>query len=273
MLRRDMGRISELRQTAQRRTTNIYDTLFTRRVSIYVTLVLGSLGVSANAVSAANVLVAIGACCLIGLGSGWQLLLGVGLVHLFAVLDSVDGELARLRRRFTLQGLFLEDLAAYTMIPGFFLAIGAYLQNSRGLTWPLVAVVAVIAVGRNGMQVARRAMLKSIATRRPVTMRTVTGEAREASSARRFVEKQLLHYTNIWVVLSTLVVIEVVAEPKTPLVLYALVTYLALVMLKEAAVIAVYAATDALDRELLGIYERARTIPSEAVSGTDLAGD
>jgi hypothetical protein len=268
-----MGRIAELRTKAQRKTSNIYDTLFTRRVSIYITALLHPLGVSANVVSAVCFLAAITACCLLGFGTTRaQILGGVACVHLVAVLDSVDGELARLTRRFSLQGLFLEDLVAYTMIPGIFLAIGGYLYHSSDLVWPLGLAVVVAVFGRNAMQVARRAILKSIATRRPVAQMDAAPSASK-TGVRAFVEKHLLNYTNVWVTLTTLVVIELFARPKIPIVLYAFCFYAAAVLLKELIAIVMFAATGALDRELDHVYERARQLPSEPVSGVDLAGD
>lgn len=265
-----MGDIAELRRRAQRTTSNLYDTFFTRRVSIYLTALLYPLGVSANAVSAVNVLVGLLACNLIAFGSGEILFIGIACVHLFAVLDSVDGELARLRRTFSVQGLFLEDLAAYTMINGVFLAVGVYLGRSMDCWWPLVLAVIVVAFGRNAMQVARRALLKSIATRRPVAP-DLRGAGPDvgASGLRRFVEKQLLHYTNVWIVLTTAIVIEQVAGLR--FVIYPFMGYALLVLLKELVVIAVYLRSDSLDRELAAIYRDASTLPTDPVDGADLA--
>ncbi len=270
-----MGLITELRARAQRRTSNVYDTLFTRRVSIYITALLAPLGVSANAVSGVNVLVGTAACALIALAEPPWLYVGIALVHLFAVLDSVDGELARLRERYTLQGLYLEDLAAYTMINGMFLAVGCYVHRTQDVMWPLVLAVLIAAFGRNAMQVARRALLKSIMTRRPIRAEVAAiAGASSPSRLREFVEKQLLHYTNVWLVLTTLILVEQLGGfQERRLVLLALTGYLVLVALKELAVIATHVRTAALDRELHQIYERTRTVPTTPVSGADLAGD
>lgn len=274
-----MGTIADLRERVQRRTSNLYDTWFTRRVSIYVTALLSPLGISANTVSALNCLVAIAACALIGLGRGWQVFVGIGLVHLFAVLDSVDGELARLRQRFSMQGLFLEDLAAYTMINGMFLAVAGYVFQTLDLVWPLLIAVATVAFGRNAMQVSRRAILKSVATRRPIATevlnRTSDVRPRPATSKlRAFVEHHLLHYTNVWITLTTLIVVEQLAElQEYRLVLIAACFYMCAVLLKEAAVIATYLFTESLEKQVLDVYERARALPSGPVSGKALAGD
>ncbi len=270
-----MGTIADLRRRAQRRTDNLYDTLFTRRVSIYVTAVCYALGLSANAVSMLNVVVGLTACVLIALGTGWQIAVGIALVHLFAVLDSVDGELARLRQRFSLAGLFLEDLAAYTMINGMFLAVGWYVQRTTGCAWPFVLAIIVVAIGRNAMQVARRAVMKSIATRRPLSADALARHrertAGAPSSTRRLAER-VLHYTNVWLVMTTMIALEELGVT-AHLVMYTVYVYGTLVLVKEAAVIATYLFTDGLDRMLLDVYDRAGTLPTDPVPGVDLAGD
>jgi hypothetical protein len=161
------GRIRDLRSRAQRKTSNLYDTLVTRRVSIYVTALLLPLGVAPNAVSLLNTVLGLGAWALIGFNV--VPLAGVLLIHVYAVLDSVDGELARLTRRFSLKGLFLEDHSAYMMISGYWLAIGFYLWRTTGTLWLLPACVALIAFGRHAMPAARRALVKSIETGRPLS--------------------------------------------------------------------------------------------------------
>lgn len=274
-----MGRIAELRRQAQRRTSNVYDTWFTRRVSIYITAVLYPFGVSANAVSGFSWFVTLASCAMIGLGAGWQVYAGVAGVHLFAVLDSVDGELARLRKTFSLKGLFLEDLCAFTMINGMFLALGGYLARTTGELWPLALAVVTVAFGRNAMQVARRAVLKSVATRRPVVAEASrSGEIVRApavlASVRGFVEHHLLHFTNMWIITTTLILIEEVGGyHHVHLVLYAFCFFAAAVLLKELAAIATFVFTGALERQCLDVYESARTLPTEPVDGLDLAGD
>ncbi|MGE0396380.1 MAG: CDP-alcohol phosphatidyltransferase family protein [Kofleriaceae bacterium] len=269
-----MGFIQDLRARVQRKTSNIYDTLFTRRVSIYVTAACFTFGVSANMISALNCLVGLAACALIGFGDGWLVLGGIALVHVFAVLDSVDGELARLREKYTIVGLFLEDLAAFTMINGMFLAVGAYLHRTSGRLWPLLVAVVLVAFGRNAMQVARRAMFKSVRTARPIDPAVVAAHAalpKQPSSAIRTLGERLLHYTNVWLVLTSAILVEQLTE--ISIVAYAFALYATAVLLKEAAVIATYSFTNALEHELLDLYHRARSLPTDPVSGDTLAGD
>lgn len=252
-----MGRIADLRVRAQRHTRNVYDELFTRRVSIYITAVLYPLGVSANAVSGFSCLVAVAACTLIGVGHGWQVLLGVAGVHLFAVLDSVDGELARLHQRFTIKGLFLEDLCAFTMINGMFLALGGYLVRTTGAVWPLALCVLTVAFGRNAMQVARRAVLASVAGKRRIegTLRP----AAPRSGLRYVVENILLHFTNMWIITTSLVLVEELGGlHHLHLVEIALCFFCGIVLLKELAVVATFLVSDSLEQQVLEVYEQAK---------------
>jgi phosphatidylglycerophosphate synthase len=248
-------RIVDLREQIQRKTGNLYDTYFTRRISIYVTMAAFALGISANAISALNWFVAIIACLLIGTKTGTWLYIGIACVHLHAVLDSVDGELARLRQRFTIQGLFLEDLCAFTMINGMFLAIGAYVARTQWALWPVVLAVAVVAFGRNAMQVGRRAIIASIASKRKPPMRSAAGP-QTLLGLRAFFENTVLHFTNMWVVCTTLIVVEQFTHPR--LVMYVYLFFASAVLLKELAVIATYTITDELERQVADLREQAR---------------
>jgi phosphatidylglycerophosphate synthase len=278
-----MSSIRELRAQVQRRTSNVYDTLFTRRVSIYVTFVLDRMGVGANAVSAFNLVVGLAACGLIGFAGGPGLIAGVALVHVYAVLDSVDGELARLRKTFSLKGLFLEDLSAYAMINGFQLAIGCYLWRTQGVVWPAAVAIAMAAFGRNAMPVARRAILKSILTGRPVSRTVVeryqgpvpaTTAPSRLGRMRALVQEHVLHYTYIWIVTSSLVIVEEACDlHRARMALAAFVFFSTGLVAKELAVLARYLLTDALEVESLRIYQQARELPAEQADGMRMVGD
>jgi phosphatidylglycerophosphate synthase len=259
-----VGRIAELRRTVQRKSSNLYDTLFTRRVSIYLTAALAPTRVTANQVSAFAALVGLGACALIAFGAPAGQLGGVALIHLYAVLDSVDGELARLRKSFTLRGLFIEDLSAYAMINGFNLAVAWYLRRAGHGDWPLAAAVALAAFGRNAMPVARRVILNAIAAGRKPTV--VPRAARPPGRLRAFVEEQLLYQTNIWVVVSTLIVVEIVlGRPAGVVPVFALA--IGGLLLKELAVVAHLVRGEALERQLADATARAAAAGSGQGTG------
>jgi hypothetical protein len=267
------GRIRELRSRAQRKTGNLYDSLFTRRVSIYVTSLLYPLGVTPNAVSLINTALGLAAWALIGLDV--LPLAGVLLIHVYAVLDSVDGELARLTRRFSLKGLFLEDHSAYLMISGYWLAIGLYLWRTTGTLWFLMASVALVTFARHAMPAARRALIKSIETGRPLDGEgsDLPAAPAELAGLARFVFIDVLHPTNVWVVTTSVLAIERLWVGSHIGLLAVASAYLALSVAKELAILFRFLTTDSLDRWLSHLYSRASGIPQGEVDAFSLAGD
>jgi hypothetical protein len=242
--------IAELRRTIQKRTGNLYDTLFTRRVSIYLTAALAPTGITANQVSVLAALVGAAACALVAFGTPPMQIAGALMIHLHLVLDSVDGELARLRKTFTLRGLFIEDHTAYTMINAVFLSVAWYLRRNGHGDWPVLAAVVLAAFGRNAMPVARRVILNLVAVGRPP--RVAPSEPRPPGGLRHLVEEQLLYSTNIWVVLSLLIIVEAATGRRAGVVLvfaYAVGGWL----LKEAAIVAHLVRGETLERQLADV--------------------
>ena len=267
-----MKRIRELR-LSQRRTGNLYDTLFTRRVSVYVTAALLPLGITPNAVSLLNILVGMTAWVLIGTAT--YPLVGVLLIHAYAVLDSVDGELARLTRRYSLQGLFLEDHSAYLMINGYWIAIGAYLSQAFVSVWPFLACVGLVAFGRQAMPASRRALVKSIETGRPIDGRgsKAAGDPTELAGLARFVSLDVLHPTNMWVVTTTVLAIELLWIGSHISLLAVASGYVALSAVKELAIFFRFVTTDSLDLWLSHLYMKASEGPRGETDPFALAGD
>jgi phosphatidylglycerophosphate synthase len=261
-----VSQISDLRVRVQRRTLNIYDTVFTRRVSIYLTIVLARLGATPNGVSIAGAIVGGSACVFMALGSQLGVMLGVVLLHLYAVLDSVDGELARLTQRFSLVGLFIEDLSAYVMINAFNLAVGWRLYADGHLVWPLLGAIVIAAFGRNVMPVARRALIKSIVTRRPPTRPPSSGAPTPRSSVREFLHENVVHVTNQWMIVSALLALWVYQRVPTQVVAVAFGATLVLFALREVVALTLMIRGDRLERELATIYAAA-TEPSELDGG------
>jgi 1L-myo-inositol 1-phosphate cytidylyltransferase / CDP-L-myo-inositol myo-inositolphosphotransferase len=83
-----------------------------RRLSGPVSLVLVRLGVSPNAATVTTFLLAVVAAAVLGLGSVWTVALIAGgvLVQLAAVVDGVDGEIARASLRSSPRGGFLDTV-------------------------------------------------------------------------------------------------------------------------------------------------------------------
>ncbi len=253
-----MSRIDDLRRRVQKKTSNVYDTLFTRRVSIYLTALLAPTKVTANHVSVVGAVVGLCACALIALGAPAAQVAGIALVHLYAVLDSVDGELARLRQTFSLKGLFIEDLSAYTMINAMNLAFAWVLHRDGHGVWPIVLAVAVAAFGRNAMPVARRAMMKSIESgRTPPAIAPAADRPEGGSRVRAFIEEHVLHLTNIWVILTSFLLVEIVTGWRAGLVACAFAFFMAGLLAKEAAVVVHLSRGDNLERARRELEEQA----------------
>jgi phosphatidylglycerophosphate synthase len=272
-----VGTIAELRRKIQRKTANVYDTIFTRRVSIYITAAVAPLGVKPNQVSVIAVLVGLAACGLIALGSRTELLVGAALVHLYAVLDSVDGELARLTKNYSLKGLFIEDLSSYLMLNGVNLAIASYLYRTQGVLLPLWLAAFIAAFAHNAMPAARRSLLKSVMTRRPMGLRAgpAAGAPRRSTwmrAARLVIKDNLFHLMTIWATLATVLLVEVLASLRGP-VLYAFYFFATGLVLKEVAIYVYLLRGGALEGELRKIYDAAATLPhpESHVDGRDLA--
>ena len=247
-----------LKGSVQRRTNHPYDTYFTRRVSIVITSALVRLGARANQVSVAGILVGLSSCALLAFGQGiGAVAAGAVLTHFYAVLDSVDGELARSRKEFTLRGLFLEDLSAFYVMAAFPIAIGwrAFAADLGSLL--LVLALAYGAFGRNAIAAARRGIMKSIQTHRPST------PVRHARSLveprlRSAIDGHILNQTNVRAAVSTVLVIEV-ALGRQPLITSVVMTAATIgFLLREAGVIASLLRPGALEAMLTQIYDDAR---------------
>jgi phosphatidylglycerophosphate synthase len=239
----------------------VYDIAFTRRVSIYITVALARFKVTPNQVSALGALVGAASCALMAIGSPIQLLVGVALLHLYAVLDSVDGELARMTRTFSLVGLFVEDLSAYLMINAFNLAVAWRLYSDGALVWPLVGAVGIAAFGRNVMPVARRALLKSIMTRRPPQPGRTAATTVSRSRVREFIHENAVHVTNHWMLVSTLLVLSVYDLISTAITAFVFGLVIGLFACREMVALVVMLRQDRLERELSAIYAAASQPP------------
>lgn len=231
-------RVSEVRRLAQRRTSSLYDTWFTRNVSVWITAGLAPFGVSPNTVSLVNFMVGVGACVLIAFGnSAFAVLTGVSLVHFYAVLDSVDGELARLLDRRSLRGMFLEDWSAYGMIAGFPVAVALYLQGA-GASPVAVGVAVVYAVtGRNVMPAVRRAIAQSSeAQPQRTTVAASGGRPVRVGGWLGSVERRLLDHTNIRLVLTVLILVHLGAPDLRAPLEFAFYGYMTALFLREAGI-------------------------------------
>jgi phosphatidylglycerophosphate synthase len=257
-------RIAELRRRVQPPTNNVYDTVFTRRFSILVTAALAPLGTTANQVTVANLLVGFAACLLIAFTDNQGVVAGVILLHVYAILDSVDGELARLRRQFSLKGLYLEDLSAFFMIVGFPLAVGVHIHRAGSGPEPLVLAILYAAFGRNSMAVARRAILRSVRTKRPVESSSARQEMPSyIGTIRRVMDEHLLNHTNIRLAVSTAFLVEVLAGGPVTVTTWLMSAVLIGLLAREAAAILYLLRGHRLDTLLAEVYEDAKIVHTD----------
>lgn len=87
---------------------NIYSRFIYRKLSPYVTCLFIRLGISASATTWLSVAMAFIGCFLISFSDVRLTLIGLGFIHLWYLLDHVDGEIARLTKTATVEGKYLD---------------------------------------------------------------------------------------------------------------------------------------------------------------------
>lgn len=127
-----------LLQTCRRPYDGIGDKYVIRAFSLRATGVLAKLGVTPNQVTFANIGVGLAACVLAMRGGTTDFLLAGVLMFLQVVLDSSDGELARIRYMHSRFGMFLDN-GSDDVIDNLFIAA---LGIGIGGPWLVVGVVA-----------------------------------------------------------------------------------------------------------------------------------
>jgi phosphatidylglycerophosphate synthase len=136
-----------------------------RPTALRITRVIAPWGISANAVTLAAWLIAFcgAAACCRGTPGGW--LLGAGLLQIWYLLDHVDGQLARLRRTESLDGVALDYLMHHVVLMVVPLGLGLGLIW-RGLdpTWMLLAIAWMLAllIGQLGADVRYKAFIQRL---------------------------------------------------------------------------------------------------------------
>lgn len=117
------------------------DALINWRFSMRITRVLArrSLGVTPNHVTIVSIVVGLLACWLASRGTWEGLALGGVLLQVQSILDSVDGELARLRYQYSKLGQWLDNLTDDLVDNLFILAVG---YGIGGVWWWLAIAAA-----------------------------------------------------------------------------------------------------------------------------------
>lgn len=102
-----------------------YSRLVGRKLSIYCTWIFLHLGWSPNQVTFLSLLFAFIGCYLISIPNLWSLILGVVLFNIYIILDSSDGEIARIKKQTSILGKYLDRV--------FHVFIYIFLYNSLGI--------------------------------------------------------------------------------------------------------------------------------------------
>ncbi len=128
-----------------------YAKIVTHRVTPYVVYFCHKGGVTPNQVTFASLVVGFVACFLFAVPDLWSMLAGALTLELYYVLDSVDGQLARIGGRSSKSGAFFDILGNYLVHPLIFVAIGygqsAYSGDSHPLLWGAFAGLGYLWLG------------------------------------------------------------------------------------------------------------------------------
>ena len=109
--------------------------LIIRKLSFVFTYIFINLGFSPNAVSVLSIFVAIAGCVCLCVPNTVCLILGIFLINFWLLLDCVDGNIARCRKRKTVFGEFVDDIGGYYIEALVYLAIGVCAFEMGGVVF------------------------------------------------------------------------------------------------------------------------------------------
>jgi phosphatidylglycerophosphate synthase len=139
--------ISELRRICQAPRKDIdtlHAKLICRPISIYITILLLKLGVSANTATFIFLLIGLVASFLFLYYSPLIYFIGALLLQFWYIFDHIDGEIARYTNTTSKTGGYFDQLVHYVVHPLIFISIGLGLYKSLG---NILAVIAGIYAG------------------------------------------------------------------------------------------------------------------------------
>ena len=121
--------------------------LWVRRVSFLFTYLFINLGFSPNGVSVLSIFVAVFSFVCFAIPTNSTLICAIIGINFWLVLDCVDGNIARCRKRKTVYGEFVDDIGGYYVVAFVYLAISirAYYMNGclSGLSHWIIVIGAV----------------------------------------------------------------------------------------------------------------------------------
>jgi phosphatidylglycerophosphate synthase len=114
-----------------------------RKISIYITWVFLHTNITANQVTVLSILLVILGTVLLGFPSPVIALCGVLTYLMYHLMDKVDGEIARYYQKFSITGVYLDELGHNLAFAGIFVGLGLHLawQSTDGRIYILGAAM------------------------------------------------------------------------------------------------------------------------------------
>lgn len=193
-----------------------YAKAVTHRITPYVVYYCHRAGLTPNHVTFASLLVGFIACLFFASPDPWSALGGALALELYYVLDSVDGQLARLSGRASKSGAFFDVLGNYIVHPLVFTAIGygqsVHAQSLHPLFLGSVAGVAYLWLGVM-WEVRGNALLQSLKKggMRPEPAASPAGASARGTGRRIFsIAHKICTYPTVMNVITVTAVLQLV---------------------------------------------------------------
>ena len=125
--------MQEIRSSLSEKKANIetvWGRLFLRRFSYWLTYPVINMGCSANMVSLMSCFVAVIGCVMMCIGQWGYIWSGIVLLNIWAVLDCVDGNIARCTKKSSLVGEFFDAIGGYVISAFVLIGTGVAAYNT-----------------------------------------------------------------------------------------------------------------------------------------------
>lgn len=149
--------IKELRLTLQpdpKKETVWYAKYFIRKVSIYITWLLVQTPLSANQATVIQALLGLAGAVFLAFGGLSWAIPALLLIQLGYIFDCVDGEIARFRKKPTVNGIFLDSLNHAIVIPFMFLGLAVFSYFLVNKIWVVLVGMLLAVVSANPVKKA-----------------------------------------------------------------------------------------------------------------------
>jgi phosphatidylglycerophosphate synthase len=113
--------------------TNFWVYLYVRKLSFYVTWLCIRIGLTANQVTFISLILGMVGCFFMIMGDRESTIIGAILINLWAILDCVDGNIARVLKKTNKTGWFFDSISGFILnsILLFSIAIGIYFESDN----------------------------------------------------------------------------------------------------------------------------------------------